>query len=94
MGHALRRPAPVNPGEREFLLAPPRGDERRQARIPDRATLERIRAEFNEMRGFSPTPGQAARLFGLSNDECQGVLDSLAREGFLHLGEDGRYRTR
>ena len=94
MGHALRHPAPVDPDEHEFLLAPSRSGDRRLGRHPDRATLERIRAEFNEMRGFSPTSGQAARLFGLSNDDCQRVLDSLAREGFLHLGEDGRYRIR
>ena len=94
MGYALRHPAPVGPGEHELLLAPSRAGERRPGQYPDRATLERIRAEFNEMRGFSPTSGQAARLFGLSNDDCQRVLDWLAREGFLHLGDDGRYRIR
>jgi hypothetical protein len=94
MGHTLRRPVPVGPAEPEFLFTAPRTVERRTGKSPDRATLERIRAEFNEMRGFSPTSGQAARLFGLSKEDCQRVLDSLAGEGFLRLGEDGRYRTR
>lgn len=94
MGHVLRHPASVDPAEHEFLVSRTRG-ERRAGKAPDRAMLERIRAEFtNEMQGFSPTRGQAARLFGLSNDECQRVLDSLAREGFLQVGDDGRYRAR
>jgi hypothetical protein len=58
----------------------------------DAATVQRVRAEFNEMRGFSPTPGQAARLFGLSREDCERVLASLAVDGFLHHDPDGRYR--
>jgi hypothetical protein len=95
MGHVLRHPASVEPVEQEFLIPRARAVERRPGRVPDRAILERIRAEFtNEMCGFYPTSRQAARLFGLSNDDCQRVLDSLAHEGFLQLGEDGRYRAR
>jgi hypothetical protein len=95
MGHALRRPAPFDPVEHVILIAPSRAGERRAARFPDRATLERVRAEFsNEMHGFSPTSGEAARLFGFSREDCQRVLDSLAGEGFLQVGEDGRYRPR
>ena len=59
-------------------------------RRPDAAT--RVRGEFSEMRGFSPTIEQAARLFDLSMDECRRVLGSLEREGFLRRTPDGRYR--
>ena len=52
----------------------------------------RVRGEFVEMRGFSPTIEQAARLFDLSADECGRVLNSLEREGFLRRTPDGRYR--
>ena len=90
MGNALRKPAPVPPVNRDFALSSMRP--RRQRGFADLATLERIRSEFNEMRGFSPTPAQAARLFGLSRDECERVLAHLAGEGFLLLGPDGRYR--
>ena len=59
-------------------------------RRPDVVT--RVRGEFFEMRGFSPTIEQAARLFDLSMDECRRVLGSLEREGFLRRTPDGRYR--
>lgn len=59
-------------------------------RRPDVVT--RVRGEFFEMRGFSPTIEQAARLFDLSMDECRRVLSSLEREGFLRRTPDGRYR--
>jgi len=54
--------------------------------------VARVRGEFDEMRGFSPTLDQAARLFGLSRDECVSVLGSLVQQGFLHCTSDGRYR--
>ena len=57
---------------------------------PDVVT--RVRGEFSEMRGFSPTVEQAARLFDLSLDECRRVLGGLEREGFLRRTPDGRYR--
>jgi hypothetical protein len=59
-------------------------------RRPDVVT--RVRGEFFEMRGFSPTVEQAARLFDLSMDECRRVLSSLEQEGFLRRTPDGRYR--
>jgi hypothetical protein len=59
-------------------------------RRPD--VLTRVRGEFFEMRGFSPTVEQAARLFDLSTDECRRVLSSLEQEGFLRRTPDGRYR--
>ena len=52
----------------------------------------RIRCEFVEMRGFSPTVDQAARLFQVSREECIRVLKKLVDEGFLRQAADGRYR--
>lgn len=52
----------------------------------------RIRGEFVEMRGFSPTLEQAARLFDLSPEECGGILSALVQEGALKRDSDGRYR--
>jgi|RhiMethySRZTD1v2_1073278.scaffolds.fasta_scaffold21293_3 hypothetical protein len=57
---------------------------------PDVAS--RVRGEFMEMRGFSPTVEQAARLFDMSRDECNAVLNGLVQQGFLSLTSDGRYR--
>ena len=55
--------------------------------------LTRVRGEFREMPGLSPTEGQMARLFGLSLDQCRGVVTTLVGEGFLRRTPDGRYRT-
>ena len=55
-------------------------------------TLDRVRGEFFEMRGFSPTVEQAARLFDLPRDECGRILGGLVQEGFLRRTSDGRYR--
>ena len=57
-----------------------------------RTSIDRIRTEFTEMRGFSPTLAQAARLFDLTADECARVLAVLIQDGSLRKGEDGRYR--
>jgi hypothetical protein len=62
----------------------------RRTATPD--MLARVRGEFIEMRGFSPTMEQAARLFQLSIDECSAVLGGLVQQGFLHCTADGRYR--
>jgi DNA-binding IclR family transcriptional regulator len=60
---------------------------------PARADVaDRIRCEYVEMRGFSPTVDQAARLFQVSRDECIRVLKKLVDEGFLRQTPDGRYR--
>jgi hypothetical protein len=52
----------------------------------------RVRCEFVEMRGFSPTVQQAARLFQINPDECSRLLSRLVREGFLRQTPDGRFR--
>ena len=53
---------------------------------------DRVRGEFIEMRGFSPTVQQVARLFDVPADACLDVLADLEREGFLFRTPDGRYR--
>jgi DNA-binding IclR family transcriptional regulator len=56
------------------------------------SAIDRVRGEFVEMRGFSPTVEQAARLFDLAGDACREILTALVREGFLTHTSDGRYR--
>jgi hypothetical protein len=60
--------------------------------VPDSDLVARVRSEFLEMRGFSPTLQQAGRLFHLAPDVCGEVLAILVHEGFLHEERDGRYR--
>jgi hypothetical protein len=54
--------------------------------------IDRVRSEFVEMRGFSPTLQQAARLFHMTVDECARVLGLLLGEGFIRQMPDGRFR--
>jgi hypothetical protein len=56
------------------------------------SVVDRVRGEFVEMRGFSPTVDQAARLFHINRDECDRILAGLVDEGFLKRTPDGRYR--
>ena len=60
----------------------------------DQKLVERVRREFCDMRGFSPTIAQASRLFHLANDECLEIFRQLLQEGFLMLCSDDRYRLR
>jgi len=60
----------------------------------DQKIVERIRREFSDMRGLSPTMPQARRLFHLEHDECYEIFAQLLQEGFLDLGADDRYRLR
>jgi DNA-binding IclR family transcriptional regulator len=62
----------------------------RRGSAPD--VERRVRCEFVEMRGFSPTVQQAARLFQLNPDECGQLLTRLVQEGFLRQTPDGRFR--
>ena len=61
-------------------------------RRPATDVAERVRCEFVEMRGFSPTVDQAARLFQLPREECGRILNGLVEEGFLRQTPDGRFR--
>jgi hypothetical protein len=65
--------------------------------MPDdqwRATLTRVRAEFEEMRCMRVTAGQASALLGLQEPASTWVLERLAREGFLSRTPQGEYLRR
>jgi DNA-binding IclR family transcriptional regulator len=64
----------------------------RAGAAPAADAVERVRGEFVEMRGFSPTLEQAARLFHLPKEECSKVLGKLTSDGFICRTADGRYR--
>ena len=64
-------------------------------RVPaDQKLVERVRREFCDMRGFSPTVAQATRLFHLRHEECLEIFRQLLQEGFLVLCSDDRYRLK
>src|SRR5512135_2295371 len=63
-------------------------------RSADQKLVERVRREFSDMRGLSPTMPQARRLFHLGHDECYEIFAQLLQEGFLDLGVDDRYRLK
>ena len=66
------------------------------SRLPDAewiSTLNRIRAEFEEMPCLRVTTQQAGSLFGLSSSLSELVLDRLSREGFLEA-RNGEYLRR
>lgn len=68
---------------------------RRQASRPaDQKLVERVRREFSDMRGLSPTRLQAQRLFHLGDQECYEIFAQLLQEGFLDLCADQRYRLK
>jgi len=58
----------------------------------DQKLVERVRREFCDMRGLSPTMAQATRLFHLAHEECLEIFRQLLQEGFLVLCSDDRYR--
>ena len=60
----------------------------------DQKLVERVRREFSDMRGLSPTIAQARRLFHLPDEECLGIFAQLLQEGFLDLCADDRYRLK
>ena len=47
------------------------------------AAFARVRADYIEMPGLSLTLPQAARFFGLDQNECRLVLETLVSEHFL-----------
>jgi hypothetical protein len=60
----------------------------------DQKLVERVRREFCDMRGLSPTMAQATRLFHLAHEECLEIFKQLLQEGFLVLCSDDRYRLK
>jgi hypothetical protein len=70
---------------------------RSSERMPDglwRATLSRVRSEFDEMPCLRVTADQARVLFGLPSAASESVLGSLVREGFLVHTTEGQYVRR
>jgi hypothetical protein len=66
-------------------------------RLPDllwKASVNRIRAEFEEMPSLKVTQAEARRLFGLPDPAATWVLRCLAREGFLARTARGEYIRR
>jgi hypothetical protein len=51
----------------------------------------RIRAEYLEMPGLRLTPVQAQRLWGLDEQTCLQVLESLTKDRFLDRKDNGTY---
>ena len=43
----------------------------------------RVREEFSEMPGLRLTPAQATRLWGLENEMCRAVIESLVSAPLL-----------
>jgi hypothetical protein len=56
--------------------------------------LARIRGEFLEMPGMRLTPGQAARLWHLSERAAVAALEALTEGGFLARTVAGTYARR
>jgi hypothetical protein len=56
------------------------------------ALVDRFRREFRTMPGLWVTKSEARRLFGVPEDICGRVLDTLVAEGMLIRGDDGVYR--
>jgi DNA-binding IclR family transcriptional regulator len=57
-------------------------------------SLERIRAEFQEMPDLCLTCERVARLCGLERAACECLLRALADTGYLERAADGRYARR
>ena len=53
--------------------------------------LDLFRSEMRHAPGLALTLPQAARLFNIQQDACERLVDALAREGLIHLREDGRF---
>lgn len=58
-------------------------------RVADIARL--IEAEFREMPGMRLTDAQIRRLWNLSREVCEVVLDQMCRAGQLMQDDSGRY---
>lgn len=57
----------------------------------DTGLINRARGEFLEMPGLRLTFQQARRLWGLDEETCACLLDTLVGCGFLVLGDDEQY---
>ena len=53
--------------------------------------LRRICGEYLEMPGLGLTCKQAQRLWGIDEQTCVQILESLTQEKFLYRRDDGTY---
>jgi len=53
------------------------------------AMARRVLAEFDEMPGLALTVHQASRLFGIDQDVCRVVLDTLVDLAYLRQTSGG-----
>jgi hypothetical protein len=51
--------------------------------------VRRVREEFREMPGLRLTPAQATRLWGIEQEMCRAVIDSLVSTAFLRWTPTG-----
>ena len=51
--------------------------------------VHRVREEFREMPGLRLTPAQARRLWGLEQEICRQVIESLVATAFLRWTASG-----
>lgn len=56
------------------------------------AITRRVASEYDEMPGLRLTAAQAQRLFGLREDICTRVFETLVDEAVLRRDADGHYR--
>lgn len=66
-------------------------------RVPDetwRATIRRVRGEFEEMPGMRVTVEEASALLGLPPPVSTWILEKLTEEGFLCRTGRGEYLRR
>jgi hypothetical protein len=68
------------------------GSEDRRDPVARAALVDRFRHEFRTMPGLWVTRSEARRLFGVPEDICGRVLETLVAEGMLIRGADGVYR--
>jgi hypothetical protein len=56
--------------------------------------LERVLSDYRDMRGLKLTKAQAARLWGLSREDCDAILTVLMATGHLYRDEQGQFALR
>ena len=64
--------------------------DRRDLALRD-ALLNKLRSEIRHVPGLALTADQASRLFDVPPDMCGRLLESLAKQGVIHLRPDGRF---
>jgi hypothetical protein len=91
-----REHAPPSPGDSTTSTVRGTGPNQRDRRdaASRAALLRRVGDEFDQMPGLILTVPQAGRLFGLREDICLRVLDTLVQAEALSLDETGMYALR